>query len=73
MRQQALLPVIRSPTSGAMQPGRNDFILTWAEPADIHMTSIPSFNKRPQKIRPPEVGYGKDFATRWVIMARPPP
>jgi hypothetical protein len=40
---------------------RNEFILAWAEAADVHMISVPSFSKTPTEIGHPQMGYGKDF------------
>jgi hypothetical protein len=46
------------------QPWRNDFILAWAQAADIHMTSVLSYNKSPTETGHPQMGYGKDFRFR---------
>jgi len=43
------------------QPWRNDFILAWAEAADIHMTSVLSYNKTPTETGHPQMGYGRTF------------
>ena len=43
------------------QPWRNDFILTWAQAADIHMTSVLSYNNSPTTTGHPQMGYGKHF------------
>ncbi len=43
------------------QPWRNEFILTWAEAQDIHMTSVLSYSKTLTEFGHPQMGYGKDF------------
>ena len=47
-----------------LYPWQNDFILTWAQAADVHMVTVPSYSRRAHQVGHPQIGYGKEFQYR---------
>jgi hypothetical protein len=47
-----------------LYPWQNDFILTWAQAADVHMITVPSYSRRAHQVGHPQIGYGKEFQYR---------